>query len=90
MIFGTTANDGASFCLYLLNDITNEAEGIEYSLGTTAKYAKDIIQSGLFPYYKIGNLTLDAFNVSLRVATDDAFRCIDEATVYAGATSVAF
>jgi hypothetical protein len=35
-------------------------------------------------------LSLDAFNVSQRIATDKTFRCIDEATVYAGATSHAF
>ena len=90
VIFGTTANDGASFSNYPSKNITSEAQGIEESLGITAEYAHDIINSGLFPYYDTGNLTLDTFNVSQRVATDKTFRCIDEATVYAGATTGAF
>ena len=90
VIFGTTANDGASFSTFPPASISNEAEGIEASLGITAEYANLIINSGLFPYYDTGNLTLDSFNVSQRVATDKTFRCIDEATVYAGSTSGAF
>ena len=90
VIFGTTANDGASFSTYPFNNITNEAQGIEQSLEISAEYANLIIDSGLFPYYDTGNLTLDSFNVSQRVATDKTFRCIDEATVYAGATTGAF
>ena len=90
VIFGTTANDGASFSTYPPNNITSEAQGIEQALGITAEYANMIIDSGLFPYYDTGNLTLDSFNVSQRVATDKTFRCIDEATMYAGAVSGAF
>lgn len=90
VIFGTTLNDGASFSTYPPSNITTEAEGIEASLGITAEYASLIINSGLFPYYDTGNLTLDSFNVSQRVATDKTFRCIDEATVYAGAKTGAF
>lgn len=90
VIFGTTRNDGASFSLFPPDNITTEAEGIEASLGITAEYANLIINSGLFPYYNTGNLTLDSFNVSERVATDKTFRCIDEATVYAGSKTGAF
>lgn len=90
VIFGTTANDGASFSTFPPDNITTEAEGIEASLGITAEYAHLIIKSGLFPYYDTGNLTLDSFNVSQRVATDKTFRCIDEATVYAGSKTGAF
>ncbi|KAK3699485.1 hypothetical protein LTR37_016442 [Vermiconidia calcicola] len=90
VIFGTTADDGASFSTYPSANITSEAQGIAESLGITLEYANLIIDSGLFPYYDTGNLTLDSFNVSQRVATDKTFRCIDEATVYAGATSGAF
>ncbi|KAK0280728.1 hypothetical protein LTR35_007754 [Friedmanniomyces endolithicus] len=90
VIFGTTKNDGASFSTYPKVNVTSEAQGIELALGTTAQYAQAIIDSGLFPFYDTGNLTLDSFNVSQRVATDKTFRCIDEATVYAGATSGAF
>ena len=39
VIFGTTANDGASFSTYPPDNITTEAEGIEASLGITAEYA---------------------------------------------------
>ncbi len=90
VIFGTTANDGASFSTFPPATIKNEAQGIAASLGISLEYAHEIVKSGLFPYYNTGNLTLDSFNVSQRVATDKTFRCVDEATVYAGATSGAF
>ena len=90
VIFGTTANDGASFSTYPKVNVTSEVQGLMLGLGISATYANDIINSGLFPFYNTGNLTLDSFNVTQRVATDNTFRCIDEATVYAGATSGAF
>ncbi|KAI9690702.1 MAG: hypothetical protein M1820_009878 [Bogoriella megaspora] len=90
IIFGTTANDGASFCSYPPTDITSEVEGIAASLSISQAAAQSIIDSGLFPYYDTGNLTLDTFNVSQRVSTDIQFRCIDEATVYAASVSKAF
>ncbi|KAK6439606.1 hypothetical protein LTR95_004178 [Oleoguttula sp. CCFEE 5521] len=90
VIFGTTANDGASFSNYPQGNITSESQGIQASLGISAAYAQQIIDSGLFPYYNTGNISLDSFNVSQRVATDKTFRCIDEATVYAGAKTGAF
>ncbi|KAK3677710.1 hypothetical protein LTR78_002560 [Recurvomyces mirabilis] len=90
VIFGTTENDGASFSTYPKVTVTSEQQGLELGLGISAAYAQQIIDSGLFPFYDTGNLTLDSFNVTQRVATDNTFRCIDEATVYAGATSGAF
>jgi carboxylesterase type B len=91
VIFGTTLNDGASFSTYPEGvNITSEAQGLELGLGISSTYADAIISSGLFPFYSTGNLTLDAFNVTQRVATDTTFRCVDEATVYAAATSHAF
>ncbi|KAK3108009.1 hypothetical protein LTR53_017851, partial [Teratosphaeriaceae sp. CCFEE 6253] len=90
VIFGTTANDGASFSTYPTTPVTTEAQGIQAALGISAYYANLIISSGLFPFYDTGNITLDSFNVSQRVATDKTFRCVDEATVYAGATTGAF
>lgn len=90
VIFGTTMNDGASFSTYPRPPVTNELDGIMAALYVDEYYAQAIIDSGLFPYYDTGNVTLDSFNVSQRVATDNEFRCIDEATVYAGATSGAF
>ena len=89
-MFGTTANDGASFSTYPRTTVTTEAEGIEMALGVSAEYAQKIIKSGLFPIYHTGNLTLDSFNVSQRVATDNTFRCIDEATMYAASQSGVF
>jgi len=89
VIFGVTANDGASFCGYTHN-CTTEVECLAGNLGITEQYAQSIIDSKLFPYYDTGNVTADSFNVSQRVTEDNTFRCIDQATVYAGATSGAF
>ncbi|MCJ1291316.1 hypothetical protein MMC34_002859 [Xylographa carneopallida] len=90
VIFGNVENDGASFCTYPRPPVSSELAGIQASLGISAAYAQSIIDSGLFPYYNTGNVTLDSFNVSQRVSTDIQFRCIDQATVYAGVTSGAF
>lgn len=90
VIFGTTTDDGASFSNFPPANITTLSEGIQASLGISAEYAQLVIDSNLFPFYDTGNLTLDSFNISQRLATDKTFRCIDEATVYAGATSRAF
>ncbi|KAG0652705.1 Acetylcholinesterase [Hyphodiscus hymeniophilus] len=83
VIFGNVANDGASFSTYPKTPVRSELAGIEASLGISASNAQSIIDSGLFPYYDTGNITLDSFNVSQRVATDIQFRCIDQATMYA-------
>lgn len=90
VIFGTTNNDGASFCGYPASNITSEVQGIASSLSISQAQAQRVIDSGLFPYFDTGNLTLDTFNVSQRVSTDLQFRCIDEATVYAASVSGAF
>jgi carboxylesterase type B len=90
IIFGIAANDGASFSTISTTPVQNETQGLMTGLGINASYAQAIIQSGLFPYYDSGNMTLDAFNVTQRVATDTTFRCIDQATVYAGAETGAF
>ncbi|KAF7194777.1 Para-nitrobenzyl esterase [Pseudocercospora fuligena] len=91
VIFGTTRNDGASIgSSYPQSNITSISEGIQQSLSISAHYAQAIIDCGLFPRYDTGNLTLDAFNISQRVATDITFRCVDEATIYAASKSWAF
>lgn len=91
VMFGTAENDGASFTTYPRgNNVTSELEGLQIALGIDQHYAQAIIDSGLFPYYDTGNKTLDSFNVSQRIGTDNQFRCVDEATVYAGATTGAF
>jgi carboxylesterase type B len=89
VIFGTTTNDGASFSTYVAN-ATNLTYALEQGLGITTYWANQIIDSGLFPFYDTGNFTHDAFNVTQRVATDNTFRCIDQATVYAGAITHTF
>lgn len=91
IIFGVATNEGASIgSTYPQTPATSLCDGIQKSLGISLEYAKAVIDSGLFPMYDTGNLTLDAFNVSQRIATDLTFRCIDEATIYAAAESGAF
>ncbi|EHL00100.1 putative Cocaine esterase [Glarea lozoyensis 74030] len=90
VIFGIVDNDGASFSTYPKTPVTTELAGIQASLGISASNAQSIIDSKLFPYYDTGNITLDSFNVSQRVATDLQFRCVDQATVYAASQSHVF
>jgi hypothetical protein len=90
VIFGIVRDDGASFSTYPKITISNHTQGLQLALGINSTWAERVIQSGLFPLTNTGNLTLDSFNVSQRIATDKTFRCIDQATVYAGATSGAF
>lgn len=90
VIFGNVANDGASFSTYPKTPVSSLSAGIQAALGISAANAQSIIGSNLFPFYDTGNLTLDAFNVSQRVATDTQFRCIDQATMYAASESGVF
>ena len=90
IIFGNCPNDGASSIPFPPSTTLSEQEALEYSLGISSAWAKKIMDSGLFPFFDSGNLTLDSFNVSQRVATDIQFRCIDQATVYAGSQTGIF
>jgi carboxylesterase type B len=90
VIFGVTRDDGSSFSTYPKTPISNHTQGLEEALGINATYAQRVIDSKLFPLVNTGNLTLDSFNVSARIATDKTFRCIDQATVVAGTTTHAF
>lgn len=90
VIFGNTRNDGASFSTYPKTPISNHTQGLQVALGINSTWAERIIQSNLFPLISTGNLTLDSFNVSQRIATDKTFRCVDQATVYAGVSTHAF
>tara|TARA_R110002003_G_scaffold70_1_gene6282 strand:+ start:20514 stop:22418 length:1905 start_codon:yes stop_codon:yes gene_type:complete len=90
VIFGVTRNDGASFSTYPKLPISNHTQGLQDALGINATWAQRVIESNLFPLISTGNLTLDSFNVSQRIATDKTFRCVDQATVYAGASTRAF
>lgn len=91
-IFGVVANDGASFSNLPINVTAGNLTGaLQVGLGISASAAQSIITSGLFPYTNTtGNWTLDAFNVTQRVATDNTFLCIDEATIFAGAVNKVF
>lgn len=90
VIFGNTRNDGASFSTYPKTPIANHTQGLELALGIDATNAQRIIDSNLFPLINTGNLTLDSFNVSQRIATDKTFRCVDQSTVYSGVATNAF
>lgn len=90
VMFGTCSNAGGTFSTFPTTPVLNQSAGLQIGLGINASFAQAIIDSGLFPYYNTGNITLDSFNVTQRVATDNTFRCIDQATMYAGAVSGAF
>jgi carboxylesterase type B len=90
VIFGNTRNDGASFSNYPKAPISSHSQGLQEALGINSTWAQRVIDSNLFPLISTGNLTLDSFNVSQRIATDKTFRCVDQATVYAGVSTRAF
>ncbi|KAJ5678233.1 Carboxylesterase type B [Penicillium maclennaniae] len=78
LLIGTTRDDGAAMLGYptagdTLKTFLNES-GLPMS----------IAPSQLFPEPSGSNHTLDIFNTTARVATDGMFRCIDQATAYAG------
>ncbi|KAJ3038180.1 hypothetical protein HDV00_000925 [Rhizophlyctis rosea] len=86
IIFGVTENDGASLNTYN-RTCTTPVSCIAADTYITPEWAQRIIDSGLFPYYSTGDTAADSFNVSQRIVTDTTFRCIDQATTYAAATS---
>ncbi|KAI1337507.1 Alpha/Beta hydrolase protein [Xylariaceae sp. FL0016] len=75
LMMGTTRDDGAPFITYPTT--TNESAYL-MSQGFQTPPAD------LFPIPDIANQTLALFNMSTRLATDGIFRCIDQATAYAG------
>ena len=77
LLLGTTRDDGAPFISYpspneTITEFLN-ANGLPSNISST-----------LFPIPDGTNQTLNIFNTSSRVATDGEFRCIDQATAYAG------
>ncbi|EOA91876.1 uncharacterized protein SETTUDRAFT_113937 [Exserohilum turcica Et28A] len=90
VMFGVVRDDGASFSTYPKTPISNYTQGLQEALHINSTWAQRIIASGLFPFTNTGNLTLDSFNVSQRIATDKTFRCADQSTVYSAAQSRAF
>ncbi|KAI9370142.1 Alpha/Beta hydrolase protein [Aspergillus egyptiacus] len=79
IILGNTADEGASFAKYPSISIRSPLEGLTSSLDIDTFFAQHILDSGLFPYHDTGNLTLDSFNVSQRIATDLHIRCHNQA-----------
>lgn len=75
LMMGTTRDDGAAFINYPKS--ANQSEYLA-SLGFNQPSAN------LFPLPGIANKTLALFNMTAHLATDGIFRCIDQATVYAG------
>lgn len=78
LMLGTTRDDGAAFIGYPSN-----GETIKTSLNESG-LPPSIAPSPLFPVPSGPNRTLDIFNTTARAATDGMFRCIDQATAYAG------
>lgn len=78
IMMGTTRDDGAPFISYPTT--TNESAYLD-SMGFA------VPPVSLFPIPTLENQTLALFNMSSRLATDGIFRCVDQATVYAGLRS---
>lgn len=77
-MLGVMHDDGAPFIGY--PQVGENANTFVESQG----FPSTLLSSSLFPTPTAANSTLDIFNVTARIATDGMFRCIDEATVYAG------
>ncbi|CAK7232949.1 hypothetical protein SCUCBS95973_008430 [Sporothrix curviconia] len=85
LMMGTMRDDGAPFIDYPPVQATlDDARNNETSYLATQDYHN--ISSTLFPIPTTpsADATLDLYNMSSRLSTDAVFRCIDEATVYAG------
>ncbi|CAK7237587.1 hypothetical protein SBRCBS47491_010031 [Sporothrix bragantina] len=85
LMMGIMRDDGAPFIGYpsvqaTLDDATNNRDSY------LAAQGYQNISGSLFPIPSTSSLnaTLDLYNMSSRLSTDAVFRCIDEATVYAG------
>lgn len=84
LMLGTTRDDGAAFISYPSKDETIKTFLNESGLPPS------VAPSKLFPIPPGSNHTLDIFNTTARVATDGMFRCIDQATAYAGFNNAIF
>jgi carboxylesterase type B len=84
LMIGTTRDDGAAMIGY-----PSEGEAIQKFLNESGLPAS-IAPSQLFPEPSGSNSTLNIFNTTARVATDGIFRCIDQATAYAGTNNHIF
>lgn len=84
LMLGTTRDDGAAIIGY-----PKEEETIQQFLNESG-LPPTVAPSQVFPVSSGSNQTLDIFNTTARVATDGMFRCIDQATAYAGFTNKIF
>lgn len=91
VLWGTTADDGAAFIGFPAASATSRDDAVWSVLYEHPDIAQAVISNtSLFPLPNTGNATLDAFNVSARIATDVELKCLDQATVYSGVRSGAF
>jgi carboxylesterase type B len=84
LMLGTTRDDGAAMIGY-----PRAGESISQFLSETG-LPPTVAPSQVFPIHSGSNQTLDMFNTTARVATDGGFRCVDQATAYAGFTNKIF
>lgn len=78
LMLGTTRDDGAAMIGY-----PKAGEAIHQFLNESG-LPSSIAPSQSYPVPSGSNQTLNIFNTTARVATDGIFRCIDQATAYAG------
>lgn len=84
LMMGFMRDDGAAFIGFpTTTDVTT-------ALNDDGFNASTVVPSGEFPQPAGSNTTLDVFNVTARVATDGEFRCLDQATAFAGAQNHLF
>jgi carboxylesterase type B len=87
VIFGDTANEGASLIAYPSSKIQSVLEGITESLGISTTQAQHILDSNLFHHPNTGNLTLDSFTIAQQIATNTMVRCPNQASLLLGVSS---
>jgi carboxylesterase type B len=84
LMMGTTAEDGAPFLTYI-PDMT-VAENATW----LASQGLPPLPAGVYPLQSVANETLVIDRLAGRYATDAMFRCVDQATVFAGLESGVF
>ncbi|OCL13561.1 cholinesterase [Glonium stellatum] len=84
VLMGFMRDDGGPFIGYPATTNVSQA------LNAQSFNATSIVSSGDFQVPQGSNGTLNAYNVTTRVATDSEFRCLDQATAYAAATNALF
>ncbi|GES60433.1 carboxylesterase, type B [Aspergillus terreus] len=85
LMMGLMRDDGAAMIGY-----PRDNESAATYLNASGIPPPLVLSSGLFPVPNGPNATLNLFNATSRVATDGIFRCIDQATAYAGAINHIF